>query len=111
MNVDSLPLYCGHFFAKLDIRQRKKKLLQVGVVHDKVDWRSDGKVSLQEAEVLQHEGVIRHWELLFKADLDSRNDGHGGASPRQEDDDDHDPDRFPEQCWSEGLLDDDLYAT
>ncbi len=59
----------------------KKTLLEVGVVDDEVDGRADGKVALEEPEVLEHEGVVRHRQLLLKTDLYSGNDGHRGTGP------------------------------
>ena len=46
---------------------------------------------LEELEVLEYEGLVGHGDLLVEADLDAGHDGHGGAEPAEEEDDDERP--------------------
>ena len=46
---------------------------------------------LEELEVLEDEGLVGHGDLLVEADLDAGHDGHGGAEPAEEEDDDQRP--------------------
>ena len=84
----TLALYLG-------LRDRLRK--RAATLTDEVDRRPHRQVFLEECEVFQHEGVVRHRDFLVQPDLYLGHHGDGAAGPAEEDDDDCGPHPLLEQ--------------
>ena len=53
--------------------------------------KKNNHLNLEEGEVFEHEGIVRHGDLLVQPDLNLGHHGHRGAGPPEEEDDDGGP--------------------